>query len=496
MSRDNARKLIFLDDADCHRFPQQGERMQSEYSESDPGCGPGYGLISVAAFLLLWVILGGYAFGNAQMGMKINSVEIHSECTSIATTGAEFVLDQTHNVIICHQRIPQRRQVATIRGLSLDGLKLLSQDGQSCVFGPAQGSPLVTIGADSVLRISLAAGANVGITGAYQPAWQGRDGNHVLLPDATGGVGMYLIGNGNCQTPASWKPGWTVNYQATSSSQLLVSVFPPRPFDVNRSRETMLHAMSSNHPYPANRELAEWREIGPVLTLHSWIWQGSHGSAYGIERDDSWATATFVPKNERELRRVVETAHRLGMKVIPYASPFYFGNSDGSVGKETMPEYLNKLQSVLTEYGFDGVYLDGLYGNDVEGSYELVRRLRRMIGDDKIMYIHSTGMPLSKMCCPFIDTYATYTLRGEHTRLTKEYARWFVSSYNLGNSVGTFCYDSNRPNSEVIDLLLSNNARLPYWVQDGTWSGLKYHLSPDEAALMNREYFPKLLRVR
>ena len=449
-------------------------------------------LTSAAVVPLLWVILGGYAFGNSLMGMKIDSVEIHNECTSITTTGAEFVLDQTHNVIVCYQRIPERRQVATIRSLPLNGLRLLSQDVQRCVFGPSQGSPLVTIGADGVLRISLAAGANVGITGAYQPAWQGKDGNHFLLPDAVGGVGMYMIGDGSCQSPTSWKAGWTVNYQATSPSQLLVPVFPPRPFDVNQSRKTMLHALSSNRPYPSNQELMKWSKIGSILTLHSWIWQGSHESTYGIERDDSWATTTFVPKNEQELRRVVNTAHKLGMKVIPYTSPYYFGNRDGSVTKETMPKYLNKLQSVLAEYGFDGVYLDGLYNNDIEGSYELVRRLRRMIGDDGILFIHNTRMPLSKICCPFIDTYATYIIRGEHTQLTKEYARWFISNYNLGNSVGMFCYDSTRPNSEMIDLLLSINARLPYWVQDGTWSNLNYFLNPDEAELMNREYFPKL----
>ncbi len=449
-------------------------------------------LTSTAVVPILWAILGGYAVGGSLMGMKIDSVEKHDECTSITTTGAEFVLDQTHNVIVCYQRIPQRRQVATIRSLPLNGLRLLSQNVQRCVFGPSQGSPLVTIGADGVLRLSLSAGSNAEITGAYQPAWQGKDGNHFLLPDEVGGVAMYLIGDGSCQPPASWKPGWKVNYQTTSPSKLLISVFPPRPFDVKQSRKTMLHTFSSNRPYPSDQELMEWRKIGTVLTLHSWIWQGSRKSTYGIEQDDSWATTTFVPKNEQELRRVINTAHRLGMKVIPYTSPFYFGNRDGSVDKDTMPEYLKKLKSVLAEYGFDGVYLDGLYKNDVEGSYALVRRLRRMIGDGGIMYIHSTGMPLAKISCPFIDTYATYTLRGEHTQLTKDYVRWFVSNYNLGNSVGIFSYDSTRPTSEMIDLLLSNNARLSYWVQDGTWSNLKYYLSPDEAELMKREYFPKL----
>lgn len=449
-------------------------------------------LMSAALVLLVGEVWELNAFADSQMGMKIESIETQAEGDSVITSGAEFVLNRKENSVICYQRIPQRRQVATIRGLPLESVKLLTRDAERCIFGPSQESTLFAVGADSVLRISLAPGANVTITGAYAPAWRGIDGNHFLLPDAVGGVGAYLLGEGKCQPPASWESGWTLTYEATVASQLLITVFPPRSFDVGQSRKTMVHTFSSKRPYPSDEEITRWSKIGPILTLHSWIWQGSRGSTYGIEQDESWSTTTFMPKDERELRRVINTAHDRGMKVIPYMSPFYFGDSRGFVGRETMPEYLKKVQAVLAEYGFDGVYLDGLYKNDVDGSYELLRQLRRMLGDGRIIYVHGTKMPLEKICCPFIDTYATYTLRGEHTKLTEEQARWIVSNHNLGNSVGTLCYDSTQLTSETIDLVLSVNARLPYWVQDGTWSNLKYYLEPDEVELMNREYFPRL----
>ncbi len=451
-------------------------------------------LMLAASVLLVGAVWGPDALADSQMGMKIESIETQEEGDSVITSGAEFVLDRKENLVICYQRIPRRREVATIRGLPLDEVKLLTRNAERCIFGLSPENALLAIGADSVLQISLAPGENVTITGAYAPAWRGIDGNHFLLPDAVGGVGAYLLGEGKCRPPASWESGWTLSYEADVASRLLITVFPPRPFDVNQSRKTMVHTFSSKRPYPSDEEITRWSKIGPVLTLHSWIWRGSRGSTYGIEQDESWSTTTFVPKDEPELRRVISTAHERGMKVIPYMSPYYFGDSRGLVGSETMPEYLKKVQAVLAEYGFDGVYLDGLYKNDVDGSYELLRQLRRMLGDGRIIYVHDTNMPLEKISCPFIDTYATYTLTGEHTKLTEEYARWIVSNYNLGNSVGTFCYDSTRPSAEVIDLLLCANARLPYWVQDGTWSNLKYYLEPDEVELLNREYFPRLNR--
>ena len=118
-----------------------------------------------------------------------------------------------------------------------------------------------------------------------------------------------------------------------------------------------------------------------------------------------------------------------------------------------------------------------------------------MLGDDGILFLHVTSDPLRGTPCPFIDTYATYIMRGEHRQLSDDYARWMASSYNLGNTIGLFCYDTVRPDSRMIDLLLSINARMVYWPSDGTWFKWAYHLKPDEIDLMNREYFPKLKAI-
>ena len=157
--------------------------------------------------------------------------------------------------------------------MSLNGLTLQSQNDQQCILRASNGS--LTVAADGLLTISFTAGANVGITGSYQPAYQGQSVNDLFLPDAKGGVGMYLIGSGSCAKPASWNAGWTATYRAASRSQLLLSVYPPRPFDQKQSLETMIHSWSSKCPYPSDQELTAWRKVGSILTLHCYIWQGT-----------------------------------------------------------------------------------------------------------------------------------------------------------------------------------------------------------------------------
>ena len=129
----------------------------------------------LAAVSLVGPIAGRSALGGSLMQMTIEAVETHDECVAITTTGSEFVLDRTHNAIVCYQRIPSRRRITTIRSLTLKGMKRLSRSDDRCVFGASKDNPAVEIGADGLLRLSLAAGADVEITGSYEPAWQGRD---------------------------------------------------------------------------------------------------------------------------------------------------------------------------------------------------------------------------------------------------------------------------------------------------------------------------------
>ncbi len=420
--------------------------------------------------------------------MTVEEVREKDGTIRIRTTGAEIVIDKAGSVIECHQRIPVSRKVATISGLSLKDARVESKTSAECKVAAGQGgaSP-ITVSMDGLITIPVGAGTAVTITGAYKPAYQGREGSHFLLPDEKGGVGVYALGTATCEAPANWESGWKLQYTSGQAFRLLVSVFPPRPFDWKQSCETIVHTFSWKNPYPSDDQLQEWSKHGSILVLHSWIWQGKTGSQYGVMMDDSWAVSKYEPKSEKELVRVVKTAHDLGMKVIVYMSPYYFkgGSND---------DFVAAVDKAMKTYSLDGVYFDGIVEpyNDIMGAYDVTRKTREAIGNERILYIHSTISPLKEIYCPFIDCYADYLLRGEHRKTSEDAFRWYVSSYNLGNAIGTLCYDTQRPTRELIDLMFRVNARLPYWVDDGTWNSKEYFLHKPEMELMKTEYFPRL----
>ena len=422
--------------------------------------------------------------GDEYGGMRIESAQAGENAIRVSSTGAEFWFNLPTGEVNLVQRIPQRRLVGTISGLNLKGAKLKLEEGQCRITVPATGTVFI-ISADGLLRTSFGSSASVNVRGLYTPVKRENTTNGFFLPDESGGMGLYTVGPATSLAPADWKPPWSIPFKFSGSGELWVSVFPPRPFDWAQSYEGMLHSFSWKNPYPSDNQLKEWRKFGSVLTLHCWIWEGANGSKTGVEKDDSWIAHDFKPKSEKELARVLKTAHALKMKVIPYMSPFY-QSAPTSAG---IKKFVKQIEAARQTYGFDGVFFDGIY-YDLPASYELMRRVRKVIGKEGILHIHVTCVP--KICCPFIECYADYTLRGEHAGLSKDYTRWTISCWNMSNSIGMTCYDATRPSKTMIEMMLAARARLPIWVDDGTWNGAAYHLTAPELKLMETEYLPRL----
>ena len=423
--------------------------------------------------------------GDDYGGMKIESAKAEENAIRVSSTGAEFLFNLPTGEIDLVQRIPQRRRVGTIIGLNLKGAELKQEEDQCRITIPATRT-VFTISADSLLRISFGSAASVEVQGLYSPAKRQSSTNGFFLPDESGGIGLYPFGTVTSQAPGNWKPPWSISFKVSGAGQLWVSVFPPRPFDWAQSREGMLHSFSWKNPYPSDEQLKEWRKFGSVLTLHSFIWQGTTGGDARVEKDNSWLARDFKPKNEEELTRVVKTAHRLKMKVIPYMSAHY--QSDPTPAG--IEKFVKQIESARQTYGFDGVYFDGIY-YDIQASYELMRRVRKVIGKEGILHIHMTGMPK----IPFIECYADYTLGGEHagqSKMSENYIRWTISDWNMSNAIGMTCCDRTRPSLDLIEMMLAAHARLPIWVGDGTWDGATYHLTAPELKLMEDEYLPRL----
>ena len=202
----------------------------------------------------------------------------------------------------------------------------------------------------------------------------------------------------------------------------------------------------------------------------------------GLYADMPWANYHYVPRDADGFHRVVATAHRLGMKVLPYMSP-YHGIADGDA-------YQEKIGMVLEEYGVDGVYFDELLvGNNVKEAYATITETRKRHGEI-LLYVHCTGTN-RYMYCPSIDTYADCILRAEHFYpFDSRYLRYVISSFDIANTIGYVCCAGDYPvdfTRRLGDACLSVGARLPYFV------GSDYE--GDYAKLMEQEYFPKLDRL-
>ena len=225
----------------------------------------------------------------------------------------------------------------------------------------------------------------------------------------------------------------------------------PKPYDWDRSlRDNVVWHWSNQSAYPPDDVLRGWSQHGNIVLLQSelLLWK-------------DWNLA-FVPRlGVQEFSRVRRTVHDAGMRFIVYTSPDYFlkntafepralntfenfaGWPPGTATGENMGWFLTEIRQVMREYQPDGLYFDGQYLENPAALYALARESRDIVGKDGILEWHSTWALGTKSCyLPQADAYVDFILRGEGN--DKEYGRFdylrfFVSGYNLSNSVGVLC---------------------------------------------------------
>ncbi len=307
--------------------------------------------------------------------------------------------------------------------------------------------------------------------------------------DKIGGIGVYPYqGLKNVELRNFSGKEWKIDYTLNNSYRFLVSLFPPRKFNYSQFfKDRIAHHGSVGDwapPFPSNDEIEKIRKYANILVLHEMIWQGNYAEERKVVKtyedislDAPFCCFNYVPRDEKELRRVIKKAHSLRMKVIPYMSPFY----STAKGKD----FLNKVEDRLRKYDFDGVYFDGI-SMDILYSYQMIRDARALL-KDKILYVHCTTDPIGKnIYCPFIDTYADYILRAESMAgFDDKYLRYVISGDNISNSIGYICY-CNYPLDFIRKLILkalSVNA----WFYLGS-------PETEREKFLKKEYFPKLER--
>jgi len=415
------------------------------------------------AFSLLLALLGGPLVAcfcqEVLMGMKIEKVDRRDAGIAVTTTGAEFVLEGEGD-LRCFQRIPIRREVARVE-LPRDVLPLSlgPRTDFSCALAGAgirltvQGDSLVILKADRDLAVKF--------KGLFKPAYHaGKEGKWLLI-DGRGGFGIYPVEAKADGKPDFQRSAWTLEHPMHRGDETWVSVFPPRPYNWKRAYADLAahEGNSGTYAFPSDALIRSTAKRCKVLVVHSWFWPGGDRDPWMIPR------YAFKDDADREkFNHMRDEAHRSGLKLLPYFSPFYYSGVD----------FFAEVRRALDAYQVDGLYYDGIRG-DFRAAYQVVRKTRQMLGDDRLLFRHCTSDPLgsNRIYCPFIDTYCDFIYRGEAGRDGLErddFLRWTVSGYNISNAVGYWVYTGSTgkpgyvrqvPSREDIDAAIRCEVRIP-----------------------------------
>ena len=447
-------------------------------------------------------LLGDEIFMQPLWGMKIERVDEQDDGIVITTTGAVFELDASRSQIACRERLGRDREsVSLALGTgTLAGLEVAAFGGGAVVLASDAGVR-IKINCDSLLMLRIASGGELKCSLPWDPDLTYGSGNSQLIMDPFGAVGLFPIrGKAALETG---KGGRECTYKAGPGAELWVSIGPPRAYRWKDSLEQRLIWQGSwakpELAVPGDEKIAKWFAYGNIL------WLQSEKMLY-----KTWYHTDFFPQLPEEFARVIETTHRLGRRVIAYASPFYFvkGIDRGpSANGTNVGAYLEEVADFLRRYPtLDGIYFDGVYPGSVENTYRVCRATRALLGDEKILEIHCTGNAPGGRCYnPAADTYADFILRGEGEGfIGEEWLRYFVSGYNISNAIGVVCNNCGYwiPTERQVKMTLRTNCRLAYMPFDpDEWpDGGKVrivNLPPEEVerrhrAAMSQWYWPRL----
>ncbi len=480
-------------------------------------------ICSVLFFLLCVLNLNAQQTPGAALGMRIESATEKSGKIEVVTTGAKFELD-SQGAIQCRQRIPRERRVLEISFTPAVGpFHIQKQDGFSCTVSCRAGT--LTFQGDSVVILKTNQNTKTSFKGFFNPAYHFEKQGKWILMDAEGGFGIYPVAKKQPSAPVFTKPAWDIAYDFAGGDEAWLSVFPPRPYNWRRAFQAIEHDglpadYTSNElegagAYPGNDLIEVAAQHCKVYTLHAYIWKDApedvkerlipikHTESYR-GHPQPWLAPKHVPLNLQEFIRVREEVHKQGMKLVVYVSPYY----------SAAPDIFAEMKRILDEYKVDGLYFDGI-SMDFRKSYEVMRRTREILGDDRILYVHCSSDPLEdgRIYCPFLDTYADYILRGEAGvwgLKLNDFLRWTVSGFNISNAVGVWCYyGSNRqqgydsstpksgkyfdvvPTAGAIDAALKNNVFI--WREGQQWS---QGVSKAALAQFDKDYYTKVEQLQ
>ena len=437
-------------------------------------------------------------FPEPQRGMEVESVEVRDDGIRVLTTGADIRLRASQGEVSFGQRIGHERAVASLTtGVPWQGAEVTHEGPGLARITFEEPRATVRINGDSLFMLHVHEPLTVSVERRIEPAYNATYRTHHLIADEWGAFGVYCSETG---IDSHFDPyeETVASYDLPEDAVLWVGVCPPKAYDWERSfDDNVVWHWSNTLGYPPDDVLESWEPLGNIVLLQSEVM---------LWRD--W-NLDFVPRlGPEEFARVRETLHDQGMRFIVYTSPYYFlkatsledralnsfedfqGWPPGTGTGENMGLFMDAITRVMEQHMPDGLYFDGQYTGNPAALYALARSTRELLGENGILEWHSTGALGSGGCyLPHADAYVDFVLRGEGRAAQyadMDYLRFFVSGYNVSNSMGVLCNNSaeGRPTPDLTRRLLSVNGR--YHTIAG-WEN-----SPDVMKVIEEDYQPRL----
>ncbi len=455
-------------------------------------------------------------------GMALEAVEQSGGLTTVRTTGAVFSLDSGTGKLTIRQRIGTDRELATlcIPPERFAGAVQVVDHQKGGVVLKGAGGVTLQINSDSLCGISCDKETWMTLRLAFAPDFQSHAMGNSMYMDNNGGICAFPWREKGAPEPFPPRPQGVASTEnclpvdiirVEPMEELWLSVAPPREFDWEKSYQTIYwHRgdgtafwVEGDTPIPWTPETA-WPVDMEFLKPLSERFDIIHLQAE-VALWENWLTS-YRPRFPDLARECIDKCHSLGLKVVAYMSPFYFlkGTQFENVGMngpefpkewwrcgnyygDNWPIYAAAVEEALANYELDGIYFDSSFLLSLANTYKMTRRIRSILGPDRILYNHCTySAPAysNRISCPAVNTYADYLLRGEEDSdlfADPSHVRYCISDYQFGNSVGLLCRsgaDDKRGGGPKawIDAALKANARLPYdtGLSDELWG---YYLS-------------------
>lgn len=348
--------------------------------------------------------------------------------TEVVVAAARFAFDESGS-IDASQRIGVERRVARIAFYGGPRAPWRAESATRLVRDDATAD----IRGDGVLVLRATKPLEIRVDEQFRPAHDESARGARLVLDEEGGFGAFPTRAG--------RRGAT--HTLAAGDELWISVCPPRAPSTLREKDEIAHEGRPrpfpDAAYPSAAIVEDAARFCRVFALHAYFWESGPrrldlaAGRYALRRRP-WTTARHVPADPERFARVAEDVRRAGMKLVLYLSPLH----------STAEDLDAEMRRVVTEYGADGLYLDGL-ACDFRARDAFLRRARAAVGEGRILYVNASDGPFGtpRVRCPFVDAQADYVLRGDAGRgglALPRFLRYAVSGRNVDNAVGVWCH--------------------------------------------------------